>query len=165
VPGRPARRVREVTRGNLPVEIPAGRPESTSHSQQVAAWSRLPTDCRGVAARGETSARFRGRPGFAAVIGRRPWAGHDVGPRGPETWSLPGRRPRPHVDSAASAGSDTSGTLAGSPGRPPKAGRAAACALECSAERLFALVAEPSSCSMRLRRWSRMVNPSGPARG
>ena len=31
VPGRPARRVREATRGNPPVEIPAGRPESTSH--------------------------------------------------------------------------------------------------------------------------------------
>ncbi len=31
VPGRPARRVREATRGNPPVEIPAGRPGSTSH--------------------------------------------------------------------------------------------------------------------------------------
>ena len=31
VPGRPARRVREAARGNPPVEIPAGRPESTSH--------------------------------------------------------------------------------------------------------------------------------------
>jgi hypothetical protein len=30
VPGRPARRVREATRGNPPVETPAGRPESTS---------------------------------------------------------------------------------------------------------------------------------------
>ena len=32
VPERPARRVREATRGNPPVKIPAGRPESTSHS-------------------------------------------------------------------------------------------------------------------------------------
>ena len=30
MPGRPARRVREAARGNPPVEIPAGRPESTS---------------------------------------------------------------------------------------------------------------------------------------
>jgi hypothetical protein len=30
VPGQLARRVREATRGNPPVEIPAGRPESTT---------------------------------------------------------------------------------------------------------------------------------------
>jgi hypothetical protein len=31
VPGRLARRVREATRGSPPIEIPAGRVESTSH--------------------------------------------------------------------------------------------------------------------------------------
>jgi hypothetical protein len=36
VPGRLARRVREAARGNPPVEIPAGRPESTSH--RVTVW-------------------------------------------------------------------------------------------------------------------------------
>ena len=54
MPGRPARRVREATRGNPPVERPAGRPESTSHSGLSATHRRPSTsrEMRGCGTRG-----------------------------------------------------------------------------------------------------------------
>jgi hypothetical protein len=71
VPGRLARRVREAARGNPPVEIPAGRPESTSHSFERATnvasawvnslWNSPARDLR-ITSRHRTAVRRRPGP-------------------------------------------------------------------------------------------------------